>query len=906
MADFAKIEKKWQDKWYGEKLFEANPEPDRKKFFFTIPYPYTSGTLHVGHGRTYTLGDVTARYLRMKGLNVLWPIAWHITGTPILAISKRIENGEKGIISDHLEYIKLHNPKDAEKILKGFVHPENVANYYSSVIVNDMKEIGCSIDWRRQFTTGDPIYNQFVRWQYHKLNQLGYIVKGKHPVFYCPNDKNPVTTDDVKGGDELQMSIGEFNLIKEKFEDGYLIAATLRTETIFGITNLWVNPDKDYVKAKVDGETWYVSEKCAAKLENQDRKVEVVKKFKGKELIGKTVFVPFAEREVIILPAPFVDDELATGVVNSVPAHAPYDYIALEDLKKDDATIKKFKLDAAKVKNIIPIELITVEGHEELPTVEIIKKMEITSQADTEKLERASKDVYGIEFYSGALNKKCNQFAGMRVSEAKLKVFEALKKDKLADRMYENMTTDPDGMPVKEVKCRDGTTVIVKLLSDQWFLDYKNEDWKAKTRHLLSETKILPDKYRKQFEDTINWLHEWACVRNRGLGTRFPFDDKRVIESLSDSTIYMAFYTIVHLIKENKILPEQLTSEFFDYVFLGEGDAAEISKKTKINIGVLNKIRGEFAYWYPMDERRTAPMHIPNHLTFFLFHHAAIFPEDLWPKSMSINEPLIAEGRKMSKSLGNVIPLVSAIRKFGADTVRLYLAYAAEATSTLDWKEKDVEIVKRRLDFFYQLCQGAIKSKPKKEMTPFDKWFVAKFYSNLKAATEAMEKYEFKKYAQRIFFEILNDFEYHRTRSDSAEEVLNIVLGDWLAALSPLIPHMCDELWSMMGNKSSIALSKWPETKGKTDDRILQIESMFTKTVEDMNKVLQLAGKKEKAFLYVVTDDELNYLNEGKEFIRNRYGFKELSIFKNSDKGKYDPQNKAAKAKFGKPGIYLE
>jgi leucyl-tRNA synthetase len=905
--DFRKIEQKWQKKWDKAKIFEANPG-NKKKFFFTVPYPYTSGTLHVGHGRTYTLGDVTARFHKMLGLNVLWPIAWHITGTPILAISKRIENNEKNVIDEHVEYVKLHNPDKAEEIVKGFVNPENVANYYSSVMINDMKELGCSIDWRRQFTTGEPIYNQFIRWQYYHLNSLGYLKRGEHPVFYCPSCGNPVTTDDVKSGDQLEMTIGEFYLLKEPFEDGYIIAATLRPETIFGVTNVWVNPDDKYVKAKVDGEVWYISEECAQKLKDQNRNVEVLESFAGSKLIGKEVTIPLADRRVVILPASFVDDGIATGVVNSVPAHAPYDYVALEELKNDAAAIVKFGLDKNYIERIKPISLIAVDGFSEFPAIDVVKKMGIKSQKELTQLEKATQEVYNAEFYRGVLTETCGDLAGIKVSDSKQMVFDKLQEKNLIDKMFESLTKDAYGNFVSDIRCRDGTKVVVKVLKDQWFLDYANEGWKEKTKNLLAQMEIIPDAYRKSFESTIAWLREWPCARNRGLGTRLPYDERWVIESLSDSTIYMAFYTIVHLIRKNKIQQDQLTKEFFDYVFLGKRTAKEVSKITDIPEEIIENMRKEFLYWYPMDERRTAVAHLSNHLTFFLFHHAAIFPENLWPKRISLNELLIAEGKKMSKSLGNVIPLVFAIRKHGADAVRLYLTYAADTNSTLDWREKEIETVERRLWRFYEICQKLVRSKAKQRVkSKVGRWLISKFYQNLLEATESLKNYQFKQYIQKMFFETLNEIEYYQMRTDGKDIIPKDMVADWILSLSPVIPHVCEELWHSLGKKSFVSIQEWPKVnEKKIDKEVLELEDILKRTVEDLNHVVELVGKKDKAYLYVVTEKEFDYFSEAIKYLEKKIGFKKVAIFMVSDKKKYDPQNKASKAKYGKPGIYLE
>ncbi|MBI1972029.1 MAG: leucine--tRNA ligase [Candidatus Aenigmarchaeota archaeon] len=878
-------EAKWQRLWREKRLFEP-AATDKKKFFFTVPYPYTSGTLHVGHGRTYTLGDITARFMRMQGFNVLWPLGFHITGTPILAVSKRIENGEKAVIKEHEDYVSLHDPKRAKDIVAGFKDPNNVAGYYASVISKDMNELGCSIDWRRDFTTGDKIYNRFVRWQYHHLNELGYLKKGEHAVFYCPADGNPVTTDDVRGGDELSMTIEKFFLIKEKLEDGFVVAATLRPDTLFGVTNVWVNRESDYIKAEVNGEIWYISEKAAEKLKNQGMEVGIIKKLKGEDLLGKDVTIPLSGKVVKILPAPFVDENVATGIVNSVPAHAPYDYVAL-----------KMLVDA---KMIRPVSVITTNGKEAL-AVEVCERMVIRSLDETERLEKATRDVYAEEFYKGVTGRNCGAFSGLKVGEAKQKISDELSKRGFGSSMYENVSTDMKGRAARIITCRCGSDVVVKVIKDQWFLDYSNADWKKITRKLLARMEIIPAMYRKQFEESISWLHEWACARHRGLGTKLPYDEKWIIESLSDSTIYMAFYTIVNEIKKNKITPESLTEELFDYVFLGKGEEGKVSKSSGVGKKILAAMRSEFSYWYPLDERRTAPAHIPNHLTFFLFHHAAIFPETMWPRRVSINELLIAEGRKMSKSLGNVIPLVSAIRKHGADTIRLYLSYSADAASTLDWREDEVENVKNRLERFTVIVKTP--SRPLAGSSTGE-WFVNEFYQNLASSEKIMKSYGFRAFVQKMFFDNLRNAEnlINRTGDYGA---IRAVARDWILALSPVIPHVCEELWKSLGFEGMVSTQPWPVPKG-ADRRHSELEFMFSGLVKDLNQLINIAGSKKRAFVYAKTSDEKKYINESVNYLKSALGFEKIIVYGPDDEDVHDPNEKAAKAKQGRPGIYLE
>ncbi|MHA1839511.1 MAG: class I tRNA ligase family protein, partial [Candidatus Ranarchaeia archaeon] len=148
MLDLRQIEEKWQKLWEAEKIFEADPDPKRQKFFETVPYPYMSGPLHIGHGRTYTLGDVYARFKRMQGFNVLWPMAFHITGTPVLGVASRIAEGEEEARDLYRRYIKNYITDDiqADKILESFADPWNVANFFARVCKQDFRSLGFGID----------------------------------------------------------------------------------------------------------------------------------------------------------------------------------------------------------------------------------------------------------------------------------------------------------------------------------------------------------------------------------------------------------------------------------------------------------------------------------------------------------------------------------------------------------------------------------------------------------------------------------------------------------------------------------------------------------------------------------------------------------------------------------------
>jgi leucyl-tRNA synthetase len=697
MAFSRQIERKWQKKWEEQRIFEANPDSRKPKYFVTVAYPYPNSPQHIGHGRTYTLADVHARYMRMKGYNVLLPMAFHYTGTPVLAMSKRLADNDQDLIDTFLRIYKV-----PEKLLKNFSDPLSMARYFHEEIKAGMKEIGYSIDWRREFTTIDPQYNRFIEWQFEKLRHEGYISQGSHPVGWCPNEGNPVGQHDTQG--DLEPEIGEFTLIKFQHDDWILPTATLRPETIFGVTNLWLNPKVEYVKAKVDSEKWVVSKESVEKLRYLNRRVEVVETFGGSQLIGKHARNPVTNQEILILPAEFVDPKNATGVVMSVPGHAPYDYVALVNLAKAVEQLEEFELTAEIIESIKPISIISVPEYSEFPAGDVVSRMNILSQQDP-KLEDATKEVYRHEFHTGKMKPNTGEYAGLNVAKAKDKVRQDLIEERKAETMYELMN--------KPVLCRCGTECVVKIFEDQWFIDYKKPEWKKLAHEWLGQMQILPEELRAEFDYVIDWLHGKACARRSGLGTRLPWDPEWIIESLSDSVIYMAYYTIVRSLKLHSIQPEQLTDAVFNYVFLGEGNPSSIAAKAGLEPSVLEQMHSEFSYFYPLDSRHSGRDLVPNHLAFMIFNHIAIFPEELWPRQIAVNGSVLMEGQKMSKSYGNIIPLREAIETFGVDSLRLAVLATAELLQDADFSATLAKSMQEGLERLYQPMQTSkFQSQP--------------------------------------------------------------------------------------------------------------------------------------------------------------------------------------------------
>jgi len=152
----------------------------------------------------------------------------------------------------------------------------NVAMYFAKEMINDFKSMGYSLDIHRQFTTGDPEYNKFIEWQYKHLIRQNLIVQGNHPILWCPNDENAVGEDDIQDADVNKVEVQEFVALKFALGKDYLVAGTFRPETIYGATNIWIHPEAEYKRAKVDDEVWIVSSSALTKLEQQNHKIEVL------------------------------------------------------------------------------------------------------------------------------------------------------------------------------------------------------------------------------------------------------------------------------------------------------------------------------------------------------------------------------------------------------------------------------------------------------------------------------------------------------------------------------------------------------------------------------------------------------------------------------------------------------
>ena len=588
--------------------------------------------------------------------------------------------------------------------------------YFPPLCMRDLNNFGARIDWRRSFVTTDanPYFDAFVRWQMRRLKELNKIQYGVRYTVYSPKDGQPCMDHDRTEGEgvapqdytALKLRVKEWSpkaveLIKGKLPadaNVYFVPATLRPETMYGQTCCFVGPKINYGIFRVsENEYYFITKRAAWNMAFQGTffdsdhfprdasELKPVVELPGSSVVGTLVMAPLSihTEGVRILPMETVLPTKGTGVVSCVPSDSPDDYTTVRELSKkaDYYGIKKEWVELE-----IP-EIIGTPSYGNLAAKFLVEKMKINSPKDAKQLAEAKDLVYKEGYYKGTM--LIGDFKGQSVEVAKPKVKAALIK---AGQAFEY--AEPNG----HVVSRSGDECVVAYLG-QWFLNYGENDpeWRQQVLdHVRGDLETYTSETQNGFEKNLEWLNRWACARTYGLGSKLPWDPKFLVESLSDSTIYMSYYTIAHFLHSDffgrkpglfSIQPEQMIDEIWDYLFCRRELDDALIEKCGIKRSDLEAMRREFEYWYPLDVRISGKDLIPNHLTFFLYVHIALFPREYWPRGIRANGHLLLNGEKMSKSTGNFLTLNDAVKKFGADATRVALADAGDGVEDANFEE---------------------------------------------------------------------------------------------------------------------------------------------------------------------------------------------------------------------------
>ncbi len=638
----------------------------------------------------------------------------------------------------------------------------------------------------------------------------------------------------------------EVVLIKFRSEDNEIFPAmTFRPETTYGVTNIWVHPESTYLKVKVTytqnnkelKETWIISESVFEDLQIQGLNPVNLGKIEGKELIGITLTNPVTKKQVKILPATFIKTDTGTGIVMSVPSHAPYDYMALKDLQNlSEKELKKYNITKQDT-NPELISLINLPGYSKYPAKDICEKMKIKNQNDP-KLTEATKEIYKKEFHKGTLNSIFGKLEGKKINEVK---------DILTKKFIESNHAVKYYILPEPVICRCLTKASVKIIKDQYFLTYSNKEWKKKTHELADHIKYYPEDTKQNYHSTIDWLNNWACTRDKGLGTRLPWDNKWLIESLSDSTIYMAYYTIAHYLQNSQKYnfdSTKLKPSFFDFVFLNKGDIKKVSEENKIPPSLLKEIQKEFQYWYNhgFDFRSSGKDLIQNHLTFLMFHHSAIFPKKHWPSGIAVNGHLLMDNEKMSKSKGNFITMRDSFNLYGIEASRFTASIAGDVG--IDDANFDTRLAKTINQKLYNMIEFARQNynKGTSKKRNIDIWMNIKLNEIIEKTDIHYDKSETRTALQYAFYETRNILKWYkrRTQGNYNRQTINRFIKTQALLLYPSISHTSHHILKTI-NYSHYLDPKWPEkVKIDNEEQILLKENLLETIISDINKILKI------------------------------------------------------------------
>ena len=745
MNEFNQIEKKWQKYWEDNKCFEAINGSEKKPYYILVEFPYPSGSgLHVGHVRSYTAQDAKARMKRMQGFNVLYPMGWDAFGAP----------AEQYAIKNHI------HPKEAVK--------ENIATFK-----RQMKTLGFSFDWDREFSTTDPEYYKWTQWQFLKFYEHNMAYKATVPVNWCNTCKTVLSNEDAAGGvcercgstvvqkeknqwmlkmseyaqsllDGLEetafadrVKLGQINWIGkstgveveiELTTGGKFSIFTTCIETIYGVTFFVIAPDGKLIKElmpKIQNKEEvqnYILE--TSKKSNMDR-TSLNKTKTGCILKGIEAINPVNGKKVPIFVGDFVLGSYGTGAVMAVPAHDARDY------------------EYAKVHNLEMIEVISGGNIKE---------------------KAYEKEEY-LPINPKLLNSE--EFTGLTVSEAKEKITEKL----------------------------------VKMGKAKVVNNYKMRDWIFSRQRFWGEP--IP---------MINCPKcGWVPVPENELPVLLP--DVANYEPTDDGESPLAKITDwvnckcpkcgADAKRETDTMPNWAGSSWYFLRFMDAHNNKEFASMDAMK------------YWGKVDWYNGGMEHTARHLLYarfwvqFLYNIGLVPNKEMIYKRVSHGMVLGSNNEKMSKSKGNVINPDDIVNEFGADTLRLYEMFMGDYKEDVPWSTESLKGCKRFIDKVIRLKDTLNDNEG------FTKDLEKIQNQTIKKVTYDLDNMAYNTAVSSLM--ILTNA-YQDAKSISKEDYRLL-----LTLLNPIAPHITEELNESIGF-SPIVNSTWPVyDEDKTKDTTVTI-----------------------------------------------------------------------------------
>lgn len=750
--DFNAIEKKWQKVWEDENAFGTSEDFTKEKFYDLEMFPYPSGKLHMGHVRNYSIGDVIARFKRMKGYNVLHVMGWDSFGLP----------AENAAIK--------HNIPPAEWT------DSNIAE-----MRRQLKSLGFSYDWDRETATCKEDYYKWMQWLFIQFFNKGLAEKRDSSVNWCPSCQTVLANEQVVEGccerchtpvtkkylsqwylkitdyadrllknldelpgwpDKVKMmqknwigrSTGAELEMKIKDTDKELTVYTTRPDTIFGVTFMVLAPEHPYVSELVAGTEY--EEAAKAYIEECKHKSEIERTSLSKEktgvFIGHYCVNPVNGKEIPIFISDYVMMDYGTGAIMGVPAHDQRDF--------DFA--KKFDLE------IIPV----IDTHD--PDVDFNNMTEATPAE-------------GTMFNSG-------KYDGMNNKDA-----------------IKEITKDFHQKGIGREK-----------------VNYKLRDW------LISRQRYWGCPIPMIYCEDCGWVPE----KEENLPVRLPIDVEFTGKGDSPLTTSADFQNTICPCCGKPAKREIDTMDTFmdsSWYFLRYCDPHNSEKP-------FDKEKAD--YWMNVDQYIGGVEHAILHLLYARFfqmvlHDLGLVEAEEPFKNLLTQGMVIKDGTKMSKSIGNVVSPEEIQQRYGSDTARLFILFAAPPEKELDWSDSGVEGSYRFLNRVYRLVYDYIENIRGEVVTDSrieirnerDKSLNYTLNGTIKKVTEdAGGRYSFNTAISSIM-ELVNELYKYKQSGEINIPLMELAINDLLLILNPFTPHITEELWSDMGHKERVYQTPWPE-----------------------------------------------------------------------------------------------
>jgi leucyl-tRNA synthetase len=949
----------WQAEWERAGLPVARRKEGTPKFYALVAYPGPSGFLHVGHFLGLVYADTLHRYHRMRGERVFFPTGVHASGLPAVVFADKIRRGDPATLRALDE--RGISPAERER----WMEPVAAARFLGEQYLRDFRAMGILVDPSAHLTTVDDDYRAFIRWQFHRLREAGCLVQRAYYATVCPVC-GPVAVDpsetDLSSGGTAEVVV--YTGVPFPLDDGrMLLVATLRPETIYGVTNLWIHPTAPLRTWKIGERTYLVGEEVAPFLvEQHGGKLGAT--IPAADLVGRSVGVPLTERSVPVLPSRVVDPRIGTGLVMSVPAHSPADALAVAEL----ASGSSIPISPLPELVEIPLDSSLTASEKALragtgtPAERALAAVGAATLEDRAPLAEATERLYRLELVRGLM--RVEPWRGRPVREVREEVARAL-----IDRAH--------GMEVRQfsepVICRNGHRVVIRRIPDQWFLAYSDPAWKSEVRSRLSTLRVLPDDYARELPDVVEWLDDRPCIRRgRWLGTPFPFDPAWTIEPIADSTFYPAYFIVRRFVREGRLTVEQLTDALFDRVFQGKGPGEPSVPET-----LQKELRAEFEYWYPLDWNIGGKEHKRVHFPVFLFTHAKLVPPERFPRGIFVHGWITnPAGSKLSKKDigtkgGAVPPLDAALREWGADTLRLVYTLTSSASQDREWDPDLVTTARGRLaeiERWVRWSRGDGEGPPELEA-----WLESEAARHVEEACAALQALDLRSFAETVYVSLPATLRRYIVRGGVPSALTARISDVWVRLISPVTPFLAEELGEGRF-PTLVAEAPFPEPgELRRFPRAEAAEAFLATVEEDLRQVLRPAEDRKEpppaeAVFYIaagwkstvdpwiradlargvtptpreilervareapelsvpkgelaqyvlrviplmrsdppqgVSIHEEGVLRAAEGYLTRRFGFRQVSVHREEEAAPFDPLHRRDRARPGRPAFYL-